>query len=414
MADAQGALETSEHIYEERRALVEQQTQKVSDVRVRAARAKQRAEGDRQALDRLDRSVAELGEREKRLRGDLERGAQQQGETIALLFAAREELADTVHMAFEAHRVLEAARVRYDAMKADLSTREADLKEIRQRIDVGARRVNELTLESRELDMALDNLLAQARERHRVELPRVIGDYHLRELPDENVKTRIDELLRLVERMGEINLTAIEEYEEQAKRYEYLHAQQKDLEEALVQLDKAIKQMNRESKRLFKETFDNVNERFKLVFPRLFGGGKAELVLTQPDDLLETGVDIVAQPPGKKLGSIELMSGGEKALTAVSLIFSIFQHRPSPFCLLDEVDAPLDEANIGRFAEAIRAMTKHSQFIVITHSKKTMQLADVLYGVTMETPGVSKLVSVELRKVERKASPTPQAAPAVA
>jgi chromosome segregation protein len=137
-------------------------------------------------------------------------------------------------------------------------------------------------------------------------------------------------------------------------------------------------------------------------------------MLTHPDDLLETGVEIVAQPPGKKLGSIELMSGGEKALTAVSLIFSIFQHRPSPFCLLDEVDAPLDEANIGRFAEAIRAMTRHSQFIVITHSKKTMQLADVLYGVTMETPGVSKLVSVELKKVERKAAPAPQSAPAVA
>ncbi|MBX7191953.1 MAG: chromosome segregation protein SMC [Sandaracinaceae bacterium] len=412
--DAQGALETNEQIYEERRALVEQQTQKVSDVRVRAARAKQRAEGDRQALDRLDRSIAELGEREKRLRGDLERGAVQQGETIALLFSAKEELADTVHRAFAAHEVLTAARTHYDGVKSHLSGREADLKEIRQRIDVGAKRVNELTLESRELDLALDNLLAQARERHRVELPKVIGDYHMRDLPDENVKTRIDELLRLVERMGEINLTAIEEYEEQAKRYDYLHAQQRDLEEALVQLDKAIKQMNRESKRLFKETFDSVNDRFKLVFPRLFGGGKAELQLTQPDDLLETGVDIVAQPPGKKLGSIELMSGGEKALTAVSLIFSIFQHRPSPFCLLDEVDAPLDEANIGRFAEAIRAMTKHSQFIVITHSKKTMQLADVLYGVTMETPGVSKLVSVELKKVERKAAPAPQSAPAVA
>jgi chromosome segregation protein len=310
--------------------------------------------------------------------------------------------------------VLTAARTRYDAVKSDLVGREADLKEIRQRIDVGAKRVNALTLESRELDLALDNLLAQARERHRVELPKILGDYHMRDLPDENVKTRIDELLRLVERMGEINLTAIEEYDEQAKRYEYLHAQQRDLEEAQVLLDKAIKQMNRESKRLFKETFDSVNDRFKLAFPRLFGGGKAELQLTQPDDLLETGVEIVAQPPGKKLGSIELMSGGEKALTAVSLIFSIFQHRPSPFCLLDEVDAPLDEANIGRFAEAIRAMTKHSQFIVITHSKKTMQLADVLYGVTMETPGVSRLVSVELKKVERKAAPAPQSAPAVA
>jgi len=413
-ADAEAARETNEQIYEERRALVESQQQKVSDVRVRAAKAKQRAEGDRQALDRLDRSIAELGEREARLRGDLERGAHQQGETIALLFAAKEELLHTVERAIVAHRVLDTARIRYDAVKAELLVREADLKEIRQRIDVGAKRVNELTLESRELSLALDNLLQQARERHRVELAKVIGDYHLRELPDENTKARIDELARLVERMGEINLMAIEEYEEQAKRYEYLHAQQTDLEEALLHLDKAIKQMNRESKRLFKETFDSVNDRFKLIFPRLFGGGRAELMLTNPEDLLETGVEIVAQPPGKKIGAIELMSGGEKALTAVSLIFSIFQHRPSPFCLLDEVDAPLDEANIGRFCEAIRSMTGHSQFIVITHSKKTMQMADVLYGVTMESPGISKLVSVELRKSERKPAALPSAAPAVA
>ncbi|MEM9195693.1 MAG: chromosome segregation protein SMC, partial [Myxococcota bacterium] len=156
-------------------------------------------------------------------------------------------------------------------------------------------------------------------------------------------------------------------------------------------------QMNRESRRLFKEAFVAVNERFKVAFPKMFGGGRAELRLSQPDDLLESGVDIIAQPPGKRIGSLELMSGGEKALTAVSLIFAIFQYKPSPFCLLDEVDAPLDEANIGRFADAVRQMTDRSQFIIITHAKRTMESADVLYGVTMEEPGVSKLVSVELR-----------------
>ncbi len=264
----------------------------------------------------------------------------------------------------------------------------------------------------RERDLAkdLEHLLDTMTERHRVDLTKVIGDYHFRELPDAQVRERIDELLRLVERMGEINLTAIEEYEEKSQRYEYLTAQRADLETALSQLDKAIRQMNKESKRMFRETYEDVNARFKQIFPRLFGGGKAELQLTHPDDLLETGVDIVAQPPGKRLGSIELMSGGEKALTAVSLIFSIFQHRPSPFCVLDEVDAPLDEANIGRFAEGIRSMTKHSQFIVITHSKATMQMADVLYGVTMETPGISKLVAVELRKSQQKSEADPSVA----
>jgi chromosome segregation protein len=396
-AAAEEAEQAAVLVSEDRRALVEVQNRAVTDVRVRAAQAKQRAEGDRQALGRLDRSVEELGEREERLRGDVERGAKQQGEIAATTLATREELADRVDDAKKAHAALEATRARYEAAKIELGAREADLRGIRARIDEGQTRVSSLTVEERELAMAVEHLLETMRERHRVDVRRVLGDYHAREIPDESVRARIDELLRLVERMGEINLTAIEEYAEQSKRYEFMSAQKLDLEQALDQLDKAIKQMNRESRRLFREAFDAINERFKVVFPRLFGGGKAELALTTSDDLLEAGVDIIAQPPGKKLGSIDLMSGGEKALTAVSLIFSIFQHKPSPFCLLDEVDAPLDEANIGRYCEAIRAMTKHSQFIVITHSKKTMQMADVLYGVTMETPGISKLVSVELR-----------------
>ena len=156
--------------------------------------------------------------------------------------------------------------------------------------------------------------------------------------------------------------------------------------------------MDRESRRRFKETFESVNELFRKTFVKLFHGGRAELRLTNPDDLLASGVEIVAQPPGKNLGNIELMSGGEKALTAVSLIFAIFQHRPSPFCVLDEVDAPLDEANVARYNEAIRSMTDRSQFILITHIKKTMQMVDVLYGVTMGEPGVSRIVSVKVNE----------------
>lgn len=400
--DARESLNAGVEVWETRRRAVDEQTQVVTSVKVRAAQAAQRAESDRGALERLERSIKELTEREQRLRGDMERGAKQQGEIAAHAFIAKEELVETVERATRAHERLGAERARYDEAKLELGQREGDLVEIRRRIEVADKQLSQLTLQERDLAKDLEFLVESIAERHRVDLPRVIGDYHFRELPDAQVRERIDELLRLVERMGEINLTAIEEYEEKSQRYEYLTGQRADLETALSQLDKAIRQMNKESKRMFRETFDDVNARFKQVFPRLFGGGKAELQLTDPDDLLETGVEIVAQPPGKKLGSIELMSGGEKALTAVSLIFSIFQHRPSPFCLLDEVDAPLDEANIGRFAEAIRAMTKHSQFIVITHSKTTMQTADVLYGVTMETPGISKLVAVELRKNQAK------------
>jgi chromosome segregation protein len=188
----------------------------------------------------------------------------------------------------------------------------------------------------------------------------------------------------------------MKEVEEQSERFTYYTEQKADLEAALGDLEKAIHQMNKESRRLFKHAFDGINWRFKEIFPKMFRGGKAELRLTNPDDMLETGIDILAQPPGKRLGNLELMSGGEKAFTAVSLLLAIFRFKPSPFCILDEVDAPLDDANVDRYVEGIRAMTDRSQFIVITHSKRTMQAVDVLYGVTMQEAGVSKLVGVRV------------------
>jgi chromosome segregation protein len=225
--------------------------------------------------------------------------------------------------------------------------------------------------------------------------------------PNEETHGRIAELVTLLDRMGSVNLDAVREHEEAEKRFVFYTDQKADLDRALADLERAIGQMNRESKRLFAETFEAVNLRFQEVFPRMFRGGRASLRLTNPDDLLETGIDILAQPPGKKLSSIELMSGGEKALTAVSLIFAIFQIKPSPFCILDEVDAPLDEANVARYNEMVRSMTDRSQFILITHIKGTMQLADVLYGVTMQEPGVSRLVSVKMNAALEKRSQAP-------
>src|SRR6185503_4649005 len=240
------------------------------------------------------------------------------------------------------------------------------------------------------------------------ELGRVIGDYHLRPPPDAELKHRIGELAGLLDRMGSVNLDAMREHKEAEERYAFYTTQKADLDKALADLERAIQQMNRESKKLFTDTFVAVNTRFQELFPKMFRGGRAELRLTNPEDMLETGIDIVAQPPGKKLASIELMSGGEKALTAVSLIFAIFSTRPSPFCILDEVDAPLDEANVGRYCEAIRDMTDRSQLILLTHLKKTMQMVDILHGVTMGEPGVSRLVSVKVSEVAKAGKPAAQ------
>lgn len=197
-------------------------------------------------------------------------------------------------------------------------------------------------------------------------------------------------------RLGEINWQAIEEYERQKLRYDFLKTQEEELKKSMGDLQLAIQHIDEKSKERFKDAFTEVNERFSKVFPIIFGGGEARLEIIGDLDSIECGVDIVAKPPGKKMTSITLMSGGEKAMTAVSLIFSIFLVKPAPFCLLDEVDAPLDDANVGRFNELLREMSSESQFILITHNKKTMELNDTLYGVTMQEPGVSKAVSVQL------------------
>ena len=199
-----------------------------------------------------------------------------------------------------------------------------------------------------------------------------------------------------IDSLGPVNMMAIEEFDDLDERFEFLTSQKNDLVESISATGDAISRINKKTREMFREAFDAINTHFQETFSTLFGGGRAGLVLLDETDLLESGIDIIAQPPGKRLQSIQLLSGGEKALSAMSLMFAIFKYRPSPFCLLDEIDAPLDEANIGRFVEMLKGMQSDTQFILVTHNRKTMEIADRLYGVTMEEPGVSKLISVQL------------------
>jgi len=208
---------------------------------------------------------------------------------------------------------------------------------------------------------------------------------------------KVEDISQRISRLGPINLAAIDEYQEQGKRKEYLDSQHSDVTEALETLEKAIAKIDKETRARFKETFEHVNTRIQEMFPRLFGGGQAYLELTG-DDLLNTGVVVMARPPGKRISHIQLMSGGEKALTAVALVFAIFELNPAPFCMLDEVDAPLDEANVGRFCSLVKTMSKTVQFIFITHHKVTMEMAEKMNGVTMREAGVSRLVSVDVEE----------------
>ena len=206
----------------------------------------------------------------------------------------------------------------------------------------------------------------------------------------------VDELRLKIDRIGPVNMMAIDQFDELEERHNFLTVQRRDLVDSIAATDEAIKRIDKTTRERFQEAFTAVNEHFQFTFAALFGGGRAGLVLLDDTDVLESGIDIIAQPPGKRLQNIQLLSGGEKALTAMALMFAIFKYKPSPFCLLDEIDAPLDDANIGRFVDMLRGLQERTQFVLVTHNRKTMEIADRLYGVTMEEPGVSKLISVDM------------------
>jgi len=272
---------------------------------------------------------------------------------------------------------------------------EASSKYLRRELEEVRQKIHEGEILASEVQLKLSHLQESMKERYGATLSTSIVASPA-EFPKEEMSKRLAELKNALEGFGEVNLMAIEEYQELKQRHDFLSEQQTDLHQALDALKKAILRINRTTTKRFLETFHSVNEKFKEVFARLFKGGQASLVLLDEQDPATTGIDIIAQPPGKKLQNIDLLSGGEKALVATAMLFGIFMIKPTPFCLLDEVDAPLDDANINRFIELVKEFSKTSQFIMITHNKNTMEAAQTLYGITMETPGVSKVVSVRL------------------
>jgi chromosome segregation protein len=215
------------------------------------------------------------------------------------------------------------------------------------------------------------------------------------DLTSDLARSRHDELRVKIDEMGPVNMMALEELEEADERFRFLTEQRRDILDSITMTEEALTEIKRRSQERFRHAFSHINENFQRMFVELFGGGRGEMMLIDEDDVLESGIDLIAQPPGKRLQNVLLLSGGEKAMTAIALVLAIFQYRPSPFCILDEVDAPLDEVNVGRFAGKVLEMSSETQFLVITHNKRTMEAARALYGVTMEEPGVSKLVSVK-------------------
>jgi len=376
----------------------------IADLRVEVAARREKRDGAIERLQRIERRLEEVVAREAKLAQIID---ETDRETTGL-----EERVSSFHREGERLKAeLSTERVELQEIQERLVDEEAKLRaegaatrEKRAEIDALKEDSGERAMRLRECEIAKENLKDQLFDRYHVDIDAILLDYHAAGPLGDTEKKRIRKLRRQIDNMGPINLTAIDECAEVRSRYEHLSSHKRDLEEAVAALRNAIRRINKTSKERYVEAFHLVNEKFQHVFPKLFSGGRCALVMTDETDPLESGVEIMAQPPGKKLQSVSLLSGGEKALTAVSLIFAIFLIKPTPFCLLDEVDAPLDEANVGRYNEMLNEMSSISQFILITHNKRTMELPDRLYGVTMEDPGISKLVPVDVVEGERRAA----------
>ena len=372
--------------------------QELMSLRVKVASHAERAEAARASLGEVTAGLNELAERQSRATEAQAQAASRRDELRGRIAGAEEGHAGRLQQLAEGSARLEEGRREHAEETARVRSDEATLRDERARLDGVTEGLGQITLRERSLVLEVEHLVRSVEERHQTDLGEELHRFHTHRMLEASEEQQLRDLRGQLERLGEINLTAIEEHAEVAQRHSFLAGQKKDLETSIKSLRDAIAKIDRTSRERFARTFEVVNDRFQRVFPRLFGGGRAGLLLTDEGTTGEQGVEIVAQPPGKKLQSVTLLSGGEKALTAVALIFAIFLIKPTPFCLLDEVDAPLDEGNVGRYNDLLREMAKQSQFILITHNKRTMEVVDTLYGVTMEEPGISKLVSVRLRE----------------
>ncbi|MDD2271021.1 MAG: chromosome segregation protein SMC [Desulfuromonadaceae bacterium] len=381
---------------EARRELLTAVREKVTAIRVQTATIKEQHDATLRALSELEQRTGELVQRMSADRQEIEAGNVARIQLQGDISAATERLEGLVREQSDSEGRLAVLRARFEEAGAALNLIETQLKNAREDGDAVRQAQADLNLRFSTLTMQGEHLEQALQERSRIAMSEAVSRLETIEFDEAARRLRQVELQRLLDEMGEVNLMAIEECAGMEERFTFLTSQKEDLEESLHGLQQAIQRINRTTRQRFLETYNLVNAKFQEVFPRLFCGGRAELRLTDEEDLLETGIEIIVQPPGKKLQNVTLLSGGEKALTAVALIFSIFLIKPTPFCLLDEVDAPLDDANIGRFNEMVREMSSISQFIIITHNKATMQVADTLYGITMEEPGASRVVSVRL------------------
>jgi chromosome segregation protein len=398
----ESALEQAREDLQELQGAVARVTEEHSTLRANLAGFEERHRSTESARARLDGRLRELAERRDNLQKDAERLT---GEREHLLISNGELGGKTEELKEQIgahHSVVEQLAAKEAELRAQIGGAEDALKTRRQEVQLLQEKRSSLQVAMARFESDLKHLDETSRNELQVSVQELAASFETVPAESESVEleSKYQDVRRKIEALGPVNPQALEEYEEAQQRQEFLTVQRQDLLDSIRDTEKAIQEIDMESRKRFTEAFHAINTNFTEMFKTLFGGGLAEMRLTDEENVSESGIEIVASPPGKRLQSVLLLSGGEKALTAMALLMAVFQYTPSPFCILDEVDAPLDEPNIQRLTRLLHAMSEQTQFIVITHAKRTMEAAQSLYGVTMQEPGVSRLVSVKFKSME--------------
>jgi chromosome segregation protein len=404
----------------------------LTECKVAFAAEEQLSASFRQQQQTLDQRIRELTQALEQRRGEISSFIGRKEQAESEIQNSRLQIDKLQHDREQVGAQAAELAGRKHSQETDIASRDESLRAQRSRLTELQNQRGALDVELAQKDMSAQNLRERVQQKYHVNLDDIRSECITITFADEGpakvhvmtpeemaangaatdwnaVAQQVESLQKRLDEIGPVNLVAIEEYEETEQRYQFLTKQHDDLVSAKAQLLEIISRINVQTRQMFLETFEKIRDNFRTLFVEVFGGGKADLILVDENDVLESGIDIVARPPGKQLQSISLLSGGEQTMTAVALLFSIYQVKPSPFCVLDELDAPLDEANVVRFVKILQRFLGRSQFVIITHNKRTIAMADILYGVTMQEHGVSKIVSVKFHK-ESEQPATPQIA----
>ncbi|MHC4355393.1 MAG: coiled-coil domain-containing protein, partial [Planctomycetota bacterium] len=400
-----------------------QRTAHIEQLEARYSEQKQQQETSGARLTDLKIALGQITEQSKALKQALASLQSQMQENRTASAAAREETNSCIEQIAEAERDIlncesgvselfvekeesqqESRQLQSEVERLGEEKRQTEelIRLKRSEKSQAEQKANELRIELSQLEVRMQDLVERVREDLQIDLAEAYEDYTHQDVDWDAIREEISTLKGKIERLGNVNIDAIDEQEALEQRHDFLTTQVQDLNSSRGQLQQLINRLNKKSREKFQQTFEEIRAHFQEIFRKLFGGGKADVILEDAEDILDAGIEVIARPPGKETRSISLLSGGEKSMTALALLFSVFKTKPSPFCFLDEVDAALDEANNERFNMLVQEFQKHSQFVIITHAKRTMSIADVLFGITMQVRGVSKKISVRFGEYDEE------------